>query len=78
MYASQTGSTLIVPSRHLVRNVAVFYARWWHGVALATWTAIYITAPPPPLGKGKKNKRGIVPNFEQPEDAPLLGEPPSS
>lgn len=39
----QISSTLVVPACHLVRNVIVPYARWWHGIAGATYTAIHVS-----------------------------------
>lgn len=51
-----TRSTLEVPTHHMMRNVIVHYARWWHGFAEATCTAIHIsmllTVPSGRRGRG--------------------------
>lgn len=55
-----TGATLVVPLRHLVRKVIVYYARWWHGVAGVTCPTIDISKSPSLSGQGKE-KRGLRP-----------------
>lgn len=75
VYALQSSSTLVVPSRHLMRNIIVHYVRLWHAVAGATCSAIHISEPLPQLGKDKKRKRGTMPGPEQLEDSPLFEEP---
>lgn len=63
----QSSSTLVVPPCHLVKNVNIFYAYWWHEVTRATCTATHISEPPPQSGKGRKKKKGSAPALSNPK-----------
>lgn len=72
MYAPPNRLYLVVPARHLVRNVTVRYA---HRVVWGGWSYTHCLLC---IRLNKKKKRGTARGLEQPEDPPLFGEPPSS
>lgn len=57
-----------------VRNITICHARWWHGVAGATCTAVYISMLPIVLSRRKR--KGATLAVEQQEDPPLFKEHP--
>lgn len=66
-------SSLEVPACHLVWNVTVKYARWWHEVVEATCTVVHISGLPT-LSK----RNGATSGSKQTAEPPLFREHPPS
>lgn len=61
------GSSIEVPAHHLVRNVTVQYAHWWHKVVGTACGAVHISRPLAAL-----KRKGTT------TDPPLFGKSPPS